>query len=500
MSDSSGAYKLNRPLPADAPVEAKEEFARHQVDKVLAKPRNAFDTWELYSERFEHFDRNAFGEIDSEIRSDLRRVLMERGIKIRTGAGIRVMDELVKAKDYAYTWPNGGHEDIASGNAAEVRTGNTIPPEPRPTPTSLPRDSQPLSSPSPASSMPAPFKEFQSLREMSEEEERRYETLRKNIANLGKQYSDADRYSGATDENLEHFARTFSARCMSTGIDKPEYLPAAFHVMLKGAALNYFLNECKGRELSIQQIYDAMRARFYTHKRQMALQRQWGFSTFKGYINNNPGKPLKQALDEYCESLRTLQAMLPEQLRHDSQLRDKIYNATMAVSACANGRAVSRGSSQELVSSLQASIAEWEEKQRVDNPSGGSAFYYDPEGSSAHYTDRRYGARGYGGNPGRYGGNTARRPFSLPRNSRPSRQLALPWRRNARGPNRPMPPNAVNKRCFVCKKPGCWSTNHPMEERPHGPKRRAPRENMNQARGRQRCKRATRASNAKQLF
>ena len=91
MSDSSGAYKLNRPLPADAPVEAKEEFARHQVNKVLAKPRNAFDTWELYSERFEHFDRNAFGEIDSEIRSDLRRVLMERGIKIRTGAGIRVM-------------------------------------------------------------------------------------------------------------------------------------------------------------------------------------------------------------------------------------------------------------------------------------------------------------------------------------------------------------------------------------------------------------------------
>ena len=64
----SGDYDFNHPLPADAPAEIRVNFVKYHVKKVFAKPRRAFTTWAIFAEKFEHFDKNAFTGLSSELR------------------------------------------------------------------------------------------------------------------------------------------------------------------------------------------------------------------------------------------------------------------------------------------------------------------------------------------------------------------------------------------------------------------------------------------------
>ena len=156
----SGDYDFGHALPADAPAEIKADFVKYHVEKVFAKPRRPFTVWEIYSEKFEHFDKDAFNALSSELKIDLRDCLRDQGVNIRVGSGIRITDELMKAKEYGNTWPRGDHEEQNYPKIEPMRPGvmwATATPSPPPPPTGLERDAKPRVSP-----MPSPFHEFQS--------------------------------------------------------------------------------------------------------------------------------------------------------------------------------------------------------------------------------------------------------------------------------------------------------------------------------------------------
>ena len=444
------SYDFEFPLPPDAPYETRKDFVKYQLENTLSKPWSAKCIQEIYAEMFQYFSRETFKSLPPSLKGELRNCLESQGINIRGGSSRRVTDELFLAMEYSHTWP----DDDDEGSRVEVGKRNAAKPSPE-TPHPPPLKGPQGLPDSHVSPMPSPFREFRSPQEMTTEERTRWETLSRNITNLAKQYSDADRYSGASHENFDDVALIFSMRCRSSGILDVMDLPEAFHVMLKGMALAYFLRNFRGKGFSIETIYSMMRDRFHTHEHAMALERQWDFSTFQAFIDKNPEKPLQQALDEYVTSLYKLQAALPKRLQHDESLRNKLYNATLPVPACSSGRVMSRGTSQELISSLQASIAEWEYKRRASDLNTGNI----------HYTDRRYNGKGYNGSAKGYGGNAGRGPRVMPRSPRPNQYGAPPWKRSAQGSSRSAPPDAALKRCFVCRRLGCWSTNHPVEER-----------------------------------
>ena len=106
-----GDYDFNYTFPADAPAEVKINFVKYYIEKVFAKPKRAFTTWAIFAEKFEHFDKNAFIGLSSELKNDLRDCLRDQGVNIRVGLGIRITDELIKAKEYSNTWPKGDYEE-----------------------------------------------------------------------------------------------------------------------------------------------------------------------------------------------------------------------------------------------------------------------------------------------------------------------------------------------------------------------------------------------------
>ena len=76
----------------------------------------------------------------------------------------------------------------------------------------------------------------------------------------------------------------------------------------------------------------------------------------------------------------------------------------------------------------------------------------DSQYNEQYWTDRTYGGRG--------------RQRSTLRSHQPPRE---PYRRSSsREPYRSSTPRPYPKKCYICGKPGCWSTKHPMEERRRG--------------------------------
>lgn len=119
---------------------------------VFVKPRRPFTVWSIYSEKFKNFTRDDFNALPSEFKNNLRDCLRDLGLNIRIGSGVKIIDELIKAKEYAHNWPAGDHEEKNYGEVTPgVRWGNTT----SPAPITLKRDSNPR-----RSLIPSPFQEF----------------------------------------------------------------------------------------------------------------------------------------------------------------------------------------------------------------------------------------------------------------------------------------------------------------------------------------------------
>lgn len=235
-----------------------------------------------------------------------------------------------------------------------------------------------------------------------------------NMANLFKAYSnDSDKYSGATTDNFERKFMLFLERCDQAAIPNDDR-HRAFSIMLIGNARQYYFDNLKSESLDLSSLEKAIKMRFQTPERTRALLREWEMVTLNSIIASNTSKSPTECLELLIEKLSDIQTSLPKEYRSEIILRNKLLNAVRDVESCRLAYHKPAETVQGVISDLHASIA------AMKNSDSSS-----PE-PSAHLVDRRYIRNGDDRNRGD-----------------PSRQ----------------------KKCFVCKRPGCWSTNHSSKER-----------------------------------
>lgn len=259
------------------------------------------------------------------------------------------------------------------------------------------------------------------------------------IATVAKIYSEEQKYSG-TGDSLDYKLQIFYDTCNRAGLPSEAYM-LAFPSMLRGLAETHYFN-CS---LSTKPFNDAcanMRGFFEGDEYYNKNLTEWNAIHLNDFIHNsvNANKSIYTCFQMLVDKLVKHQHGLRPSLRSNELLHIKLGMACQGVPACSN--ALSNPGNYDianLVSRMQASIVAWEKEH---SSSITQAFTSEPEITEAEilYTDRQYRGRGPGGYRGnsRYRGNQ-RRGDRFQRTQEP-------------------------KKCFICKKPGCWSTNHTKEE------------------------------------
>jgi hypothetical protein len=141
--------------------------------------------------------------------------------------------------------------------------------------------------------------------------------------------------------------------------------------------------------------------------------------------NSGSGKSTEDCLQLLIKELRHLQHGLDTDLRTDKFLHNKLINACQDLPACQYACFRPSDSLAGLINDLRSSITTWEKSNTGE--------------TSQFFTDRRY-----------------HHSNRFHHSQRPSRSF-----RNNRSGNK----DQKKKRCFVCDKEGCWSSNHSKEER-----------------------------------
>lgn len=224
------------------------------------------------------------------------------------------------------------------------------------------------------------------------------------VNSVGKAYYHAsDKYSGSFDDNLERKLSIFDERCEQSGVAR-EDKRRAFSYMLSDVALQYYLDVIKPSTRSYPEIIVSLRKRFLTKERTLSLTREWEKINLKDFMSKNSDKTPKESLSLMISRIQELQGCLPHGFRKDDILMNKLLNACEGVESCRLARQKPASTVEGIIADLYTSISTYQSP--------------DLQIPSANLVDR-----------------------------------------HRRGPTN------SNKKCFVCKRTGCWSTKHTREER-----------------------------------
>jgi hypothetical protein len=248
----------------------------------------------------------------------------------------------------------------------------------------------------------------------------------RDITNLAKAYVDEDRYSGHPDDSFEYKFSIFLDNCERVGIP-PEAQNLAFPIMLTNLAKDYYYKSCRNH-LTLDQLHEAMQRRFETDEQGRLNLLKWESLTLESVIKKNPDKNTSECLDILIKTMTTIQRNLPSAYHDDKILCDKLINACRTTEACKFACYKAGNTLVGIISDLQASITTHEQTK---HPNTIFTFDKNPE-PDAYFVDRRYKGP-----------------------SRPPRSSQKKYHQ----------PRDQSKKCLVCKKYGCWSTNHTPTER-----------------------------------
>jgi hypothetical protein len=268
------------------------------------------------------------------------------------------------------------------------------------------------------------------------------------IANLTKMYTDEDRYSGQSNDSFDYKIEIFLDNCKRAGLPH-DAIGLAFPIMLAGLAKDYYYRTCR-KYKDIDRICDAIRKRFETDEQGRSNLFDWDTIKLDDIVEKNPDKSTTQCLDILIRDMSALQRNLPSDYHSDRILRDKLLNACRDNEACRFACYKASSTLMGVINDLQSSIKTFEKPKRpgtyttdtnpIPDPFSGGTD--DTDELDTYYTDRKYQG-----------------PPRRPPNFRPRYQRPPPHQ------GRPRPPRDQAKKCFVCHKYGCWSTNHSPAER-----------------------------------
>ncbi|PHH59522.1 hypothetical protein CDD82_2448 [Ophiocordyceps australis] len=253
------------------------------------------------------------------------------------------------------------------------------------------------------------------------------------LANFTKGWNKAWNYTGEPYDILFDKARAFMGYCHRMGISESQY-HAVFPQILDGRAADFYLYYI-GPDRRWDEIYNLLNAHFNTNTNNSQYWTDWTSITFRGMQREFPDEKPQAVLEKMLDKLQRVQRALGQGSNGEQHLRAQVARACFGVPefdlALVRQQETCEGFFADLRACLQ--VANVRQNQA-------SQYYID-----RRYTNNQRQNKFQGRLPYRTQGNSS---FARPNRSSQNRRF------NSR----------ANKRCFVCKKEGCWSTNHRSDE------------------------------------
>ncbi|EKD14183.1 polyprotein [Drepanopeziza brunnea f. sp. 'multigermtubi' MB_m1] len=233
-------------------------------------------------------------------------------------------------------------------------------------------------------------------------------------------------------KELALFARSFPKELNRYGLTSDDYL-AAFLIMLTGEAITFYYNHViKARLLTFKANAIAVRDHFETDHRRQAKYDRWEEISLDLVRKENPGTSLSECFEKLAKELRGIQGSLRPGLRDDRSLANKLYSACKNVPETTIARMNPAFTSTAAVADIRRAIAFATETSRPPAKARAYASSSEPHDHTCSH-------------------NTSEADSDLDEEY----ECKKAAKATTEG----------EKRCFVCKKPGCWSTNHTLDER-----------------------------------
>jgi hypothetical protein len=247
------------------------------------------------------------------------------------------------------------------------------------------------------------------------------------------------------------------------GLPEAQYHDA-FSIMLKDRAAHFYYDKLSGRSYDFLTMINIMKAYFETEENRQFYMSEWRETTLTFVVMKNPTKSKLECLQIMIDKLEKIQRGLSEQYQTEYNLRDQVINGCRGVPECSlalyKPAPTYEGVCADLRSAVGTAIRTQESSQFNTEVDHNHEDEHDQ--GETYYTDRSYSGRdrGYGrgynqrGRGFRGGGYRGGYRDSGGGNSRGGYRGNGGYQGGLR-----------QKKCHVCKKPGCWSTKHSAEER-----------------------------------
>ena len=274
------------------------------------------------------------------------------------------------------------------------------------------------------------------------------EHITKAISNVGKCYNNntSIQFGGEPYDFLNAKLPIFIDNCNKAALH-PDNWNQAFSFMLKGKARDYFYDQLFGRDYDYRTLIVKVTERFHSPENQQTYLAEWQSMSLMDTIRAHPAKTRLQCLDTMIDRLTLLDRGLPDSYRTENALKDQLIKACQGIPECSLALYRPGDTFEKVCSELRTATGT---AQRMVRAKEQYLTEQTDEENDRYWTDRTYG-----------------------RNKNRFQKLARPNFARKRPDYRPQANRT--KKCFICHKPGCWSTKHTPEER---------RQNYEQFRGR----------------
>ena len=263
--------------------------------------------------------------------------------------------------------------------------------------------------------------------------------LSRDLASLAKLCPSDFRYSGRNDV-FSYKYKVFLSNANTCGVP-PDCIGRAIQLMLSDEALDfYYANVEQFSTKNPDEIREMFCGYFEGREHKTNLLSRWNTVTLETVIDKNKEETLSKCLEILMGELRKLQSGLDAGLQGNDFVYSKLITACERVPACKFACIKPSDSLRGLINELYGAAGRWDRLHPKDGSSNGSS-------NEILFTDRRL-----------RGENRYERVKYQPNQPRGHE-------RRYQGRNQGGGDTRNQKRCFVCKKIGCWSTKHPEDER-----------------------------------
>ena len=268
-------------------------------------------------------------------------------------------------------------------------------------------------------------------------------------------YSDEAKYNNENDSWNFKFI-IFHDMCVKAEVLETIKL-MTFLIMFKNLALNYYYSNVVVWEsaLNFVQTYVSINSYFEDAEYKRNVLTKWNVISFRSVmiISEHQNKSMHECLQLLIKQLRHLQHELDEEFRTDKFIHNKLIIACQEISACQYACFKSSDSLVDLINDLQSFIIIFSKSHlhQIENDQSMTVYYID-----RRYRNQ-YEKRSRSRSQQRY----------LDRSSDDSNQSRTSYDREKDNSDRNQTMISYNseKRCFICEKIDCWSSNHSWKKR-----------------------------------